>query len=269
MPCCLKVIRQRRTPGKASYPGLISPPEELKLIVAMVQQMAKIRSYMRGTPEELETIRERTRLGHYKLATGEVQWRDKAEYLLQRGYRLRPRLMPGWTPSWEGTDLIPEYCEDSVRAIVRAFLLRHSAQLTISQSLEAMDATRISDGMKVMIKRTSPLTSETAVLRFLNSPSLKADPSNHCVPIFDVFPDTSDSNIVFVVMPLLREFYEPPFGTVMEAIEFMKQTLMVSINPSFHHSLLTISYVYLFRELTSCTSLESLICSPFLLDSIA
>lgn len=82
--------------------------------------MVRIHSYMRGTPEELERVRERTRQGRYELDSGEMRWRDKAELLLQHGYRLRPRFMPGWTPSWEGTDLLPEYCEDSVRALVRA-----------------------------------------------------------------------------------------------------------------------------------------------------
>ncbi|KLO17291.1 hypothetical protein SCHPADRAFT_821640 [Schizopora paradoxa] len=163
---------------------------------------------MRADAEEIEIIRERTRQGLYELDLGEIQWRDKAELLLQHGYRLRPRLMPGWTPSWEGTDLFPEYCEDSVR----------------TSTVTAVDATRISDGTRVMIKRTSPLTSETAALRFLNSTSLKDDPSNHCVPLLDAFPD-NETNMTFVVTPLLREFYEPPFCTVKEAVEFLKQTL--------------------------------------------
>ncbi len=75
---------------------------------------------MRATPEELKRIQERTRLGRYDLRDVEVQWRDKAKLLLQHGYRLRPRFMPGWTPAWEGTDLLPEYCEDNVPALVRA-----------------------------------------------------------------------------------------------------------------------------------------------------
>lgn len=84
---------------------------------------------MRGTPDELERVRERTRQGRYELDIGEIRWRDKAEMLLQHGYRLRPRLMPGWTPSWEGTDLLPEYCEDSVRAHVRPFLPSHCSHM--------------------------------------------------------------------------------------------------------------------------------------------
>lgn len=90
-----------------------------------------------------------------------------------------------------------------------------------------------------MIKRTSPLTSETTALRFLNSPSLKDDPSNLCVPLLDTFPD-SDTNTVFVVMPLLREFYEPPFGTVEEAVEFVKQTLKVGWCRIYKRTTLTI-----------------------------
>lgn len=81
--------------------------------------MVRIRKYMRGDADEIEIVREQTRQGLYNLDLGEIQWRDKAELLLQHGYRLRPRLMPGWTPSWDGTDLLPEYCEDSVRTDVR------------------------------------------------------------------------------------------------------------------------------------------------------
>ena len=70
-------------------------------------------------------------------------------------------------------------------------------QLTDYQTVAAVDATRISDGTKVVIKRTSPLTSETVALRFLNSASLKDDPLNHCVPLLDTFPD-NDSNMTYI-----------------------------------------------------------------------
>lgn len=127
----------------------------------------------------------------------------------------------------------------------------------ICQGIAAMDATRISDGMKVMIKKTSPLTSETAVLRFLSSSPLKDDPSNHCVPVLDIFPDANDLSIVFVVMPLLREFYNPPFRTVLETIEFVRQTLKVG-------KLLLASCIFIdiqYRELATCIAPGLLICS--------
>jgi len=176
---------------------------------------------MRGSPDELERIQERTRQGHYKLDGGEARWRDKAELLLQHGYRLRPRLIPGWTPSWEGTDLLPQYCEDSVRAL----------------SVTAMDAIRVLDGKRVMIKKTRPQTTKATV-----------------VHILEIFPDTStvESNVVFIVMPLLREFYDPPFDTVREGVDFMRQTLT---GITFMHKS-GVAHLYVFRILFSKTPLR-------------
>lgn len=34
------------------------------------------------------------------LTNSEVAWRDNYEWLLSCGYQLRPRLRPGWVPSW-------------------------------------------------------------------------------------------------------------------------------------------------------------------------
>ncbi len=85
--------------------------------------MSRLRKYMRGSAEELEDVRARMLEGFYDLDEAEIEWRDKADFLMQHGYRLRPRFMPGWTPSWEGTDILPTYCEDSVRATVRPRLL--------------------------------------------------------------------------------------------------------------------------------------------------
>jgi hypothetical protein len=49
----------------------------------------------------------------YELALDEEMWRDRFLFLLERGLELRPRYRPEWTPSWLGTNMIPEYCEDS------------------------------------------------------------------------------------------------------------------------------------------------------------
>jgi hypothetical protein len=35
-----------------------------------------------------------------KLDFSEIWWRDHQEWLDGRGYMLRPRYRPGWTPSW-------------------------------------------------------------------------------------------------------------------------------------------------------------------------
>lgn len=39
---------------------------------------------------------------------------DRAVFLESKGYRLRPRFLPGWTPSWKTRSLDPYLCEDGV-----------------------------------------------------------------------------------------------------------------------------------------------------------
>lgn len=46
------------------------------------------------------------------LTFAEKKWRDRAEMLEQEGYILRPRLRPGWTPSWLSSGEHPRACED-------------------------------------------------------------------------------------------------------------------------------------------------------------
>ena len=60
-----------------------------------------------------------SRLGPYELA-----WQSKQPFLQARGYMLRPRYRPGWTPSWRITGDHPLDCEDGV-----PFGVRDSIQL--------------------------------------------------------------------------------------------------------------------------------------------
>ena len=46
------------------------------------------------------------------LQSWEVQWRDRQRFLETKGYLLRPRLRPGWTPSWVTTGKTPLQSED-------------------------------------------------------------------------------------------------------------------------------------------------------------
>lgn len=41
-------------------------------------------------------------------------WRDLQPYLLSKGYRLRSKYTPGWTPPWIGTDIYPHLFEESI-----------------------------------------------------------------------------------------------------------------------------------------------------------
>ena len=47
-----------------------------------------------------------------RLTNAEIKWRDRAEMLEKEGYVLRPRLRPGWTPSWLESGRNPLGCED-------------------------------------------------------------------------------------------------------------------------------------------------------------
>jgi hypothetical protein len=53
--------------------------------------------------------------GPVKLSSHEVKWRDRQPFLESKGYMLRPRLRPGWTPSWLSTGQDHYNCEDGAR----------------------------------------------------------------------------------------------------------------------------------------------------------
>lgn len=50
----------------------------------------------------------------FALSSDEKWWKDRAVFLESKGYRLRPRFLPGWTPSWKTRSLDPYLCEDGV-----------------------------------------------------------------------------------------------------------------------------------------------------------
>ena len=53
------------------------------------------------------------------------------------------------------------------------------------------------------------------------------DPTNHSVPILDIFADTKDDSISYIVMPFLRLVDEPPFYAIEEILNFASQILEV------------------------------------------
>ncbi|OCB90757.1 hypothetical protein A7U60_g2001 [Sanghuangporus baumii] len=143
----------------------------------------------------------------YDLAGYEIWWRDRYSLFESQGYRLRDRLRPGWIPSWASNPKRhPEDHEDTAS----------------SDHPFITEATRISDGSYVIIKRIKKNSDEKSIATYLSS--LK-DPRNHCVPIIDSFPDETEDGIEFLVMPLLRMFNCPSFHSVNEVVGFIKQTL--------------------------------------------
>ncbi|KIP02951.1 hypothetical protein PHLGIDRAFT_37667 [Phlebiopsis gigantea 11061_1 CR5-6] len=159
------------------------------------------------TIEQLKaSIRER----HSTLTPSEAAWRDRQVYLQERGYMLRPRYRPGWKPSWElDTSLDFLQCEDFHFLPLRPSLV---------------DATRISDGRLVYIKRVGSQKDELKIALSLGLDEQREDGRNHCVPILDHFPDADDA-FTYIVMPFLRPVDEPPFETVENVVEFVDQLL--------------------------------------------
>ncbi|KAF7315509.1 Protein kinase domain-containing protein [Mycena indigotica] len=153
---------------------------------------------------------------HPGLFETEKEWVEHQPFLLQQGYLLRPRYNPQWlslhknTSKWKRWGLFTSAKstrEDDVRTFVYT----------------AMDATRVSDNKKVVLKRFLTTNSrEVTIHRYLDSPQLRVDPRNHTIPLLDVIvmPDTPWS---FLVTPYSREIDYPPFHCRLEFVECMTQ----------------------------------------------
>ncbi len=92
-----------------------------------------------------------------------------------------------------------------------------------------MDATRISDGKIVILKRVNDITHpyELEVIRLLSSEPLVSHPRNHSVPLYDVLDIPGEEHGHIIVMPLLRALDKPRFQTVGECVEFFHQIFEV------------------------------------------
>lgn len=92
-----------------------------------------------------------------------------------------------------------------------------------------IDATRISDGKLVVIKCLPTDGLEIRIALMLGTPPLSEDPTNHSVPVIDTFEDATNPNVSYIVMPLLRDFDDPPFESVEDVLEFGEQLLEVGM----------------------------------------
>ncbi len=79
-----------------------------------MQGTNRLPSYAYLSPEGVQGYARLTEEGAYSLLPAEIEWRDRYIALESRGYLLRRRYHPDWSPSWTGTNLDPTYCEDSV-----------------------------------------------------------------------------------------------------------------------------------------------------------
>ena len=166
-----------------------------------------------------------------KLGKDELFWRDRHDWLFEHGYVLRPRYRPGWEPSWKGTNGFPLRFEDGWQILVSCFYDAPDKLVTDlpQPGSNVLDAVRQSDGEMVMLKQVSRSIhpNEISIGQYLSSPDLALDPRNHSCPVLDVLQDPLDPDMQLLVMPLLKEFNEPPHITVGEAIDFFRQAFEV------------------------------------------
>ncbi|KAL5530879.1 hypothetical protein ACEPAG_3755 [Sanghuangporus baumii] len=151
----------------------------------------------------------RSRENEAPLLSREVVWRDRYNMLESHGYRLRQRYRPDWKRSWLTTKR-PLYLHED-------YHFRNNSSV--------MDATRVSDGRRVFLKRVPVGSEELDIHRFLSDPRRLEDPKNHTVPLRDEFLDDEDSKFTYIVLPLLRNYYIPKFYFVDEVVDFFKQLL--------------------------------------------
>ncbi|KAH9481851.1 hypothetical protein JR316_0006381 [Psilocybe cubensis] len=120
-------------------------------------------------------------------------WVDIQPFLLQRGYRLRPRYDPNWKPSWlqvkPGKDPNPLLYEDSL----------------FSKGDILIDAIRMEDGQKVVLKKVETATQEIPFATTFSSKEWKKDPRNCCVPILDVIMIPCDDDHAFIGLEFLHD----------------------------------------------------------------
>ncbi|KAJ7597849.1 kinase-like domain-containing protein [Mycena floridula] len=139
-------------------------------------------------------------------------WVDLHPLLRANGYQLRPRFRPGWKPSWlPGGSLADEnyrHCED------------HFGVDTLYWS--ALDAIRVEDGQKVVLKIVFDNTEELRLSQLLSSASFRDDPRNHCVNVLKVisFPGR---RFKIMVLPFLLRCNSPRVHCMSEVIDFMRQ----------------------------------------------
>ncbi|KAJ6621031.1 kinase-like domain-containing protein [Mycena sp. CBHHK59/15] len=139
----------------------------------------------------------------------EKWWVKNQPFILSRGYKLRPRYEPNWVPSWTIKEDPNEEYEDFIPSYI---------------STPALDAVRVSDGEKVVLKRVPTTGEELRIAMLLSSPHLRSDPRNRTIPILEVIPVVHES-WTLLVMLYCRRFDDPPFHCRAEFIEAMQQFL--------------------------------------------
>ncbi|KAJ7589481.1 kinase-like domain-containing protein [Mycena floridula] len=140
-------------------------------------------------------------------------WVDLQFNLKALGYELRPRFQPVWQPSWlPGGKLAGNpwsECEDS---------------LTLCSYWGALDALRIKDGRKVVLKIALDNTAELELSNYFSKPPIRDDPRNHCIQVLDIIT-LPGRRFKIMVLPFLTHCDSPRMHCMREVIDFIRQML--------------------------------------------
>src|ERR1700683_4825578 len=96
-----------------------------------------------------------------------------------------------------------------------------------AQKRNVIDATRMKDGAKVILKCVGASSQEFQIALHLSSAKMRSDPRNRTVPIIDVISLSDNTNTAMLVMPYFRVFHTPPFHCRGEVVEALRQFLQV------------------------------------------
>ncbi|KAJ6468967.1 hypothetical protein DFH09DRAFT_1058880, partial [Mycena vulgaris] len=136
----------------------------------------------------------------------EKEWAFYQPFLEDHGYMLRPRYRPGWVPGMLKSGQQPWKVEDSTAAFGIV-----------------LDATRVSDGVQVVLKIVKMASTEEAIATFLTE---EPGAEKHTLPVLEVIPMYDAPERGFLVMPCMRQCDDAPFfATVREFTEFVEQVL--------------------------------------------
>ncbi|KAF9562452.1 hypothetical protein CPC08DRAFT_706660 [Agrocybe pediades] len=161
------------------------------------------------------------------LTPAELMWRQRYGFLYQRGYQLRSRYHPEWTPLISGNGRHHHSGEDHIMQILP----------------QVLDAVRLRDGLVVCIKMIQDLRKlqQVQITQYFSTDRMMEDSANHVVPCYDAFLDGYSSHVQFIVMPVLRRFDDPEFLVASEVMDFVTQVTeglaFLHKNNVAHHNL--------------------------------
>ncbi|KAJ7646819.1 kinase-like domain-containing protein [Roridomyces roridus] len=116
---------------------------------------------------------------------------------------------------------------DDVTPAARALDIAHSSSgVHDSQFSTVADAIRISDGTRVLIKKSEPDRAyfhEAQMFRTFCSDPLASEPVNRCIRLIEILFVPDEPRFDLIVMPFYYDWDLVPFLTTGEAVEFFSQ----------------------------------------------